>query len=59
MPFVDELGTVRWEVPPEYGFESLVGRKQHKLCFLMYNCVHTAFKMTLSSAPGVFAGKHR
>ena len=24
VPFVDELGTVRWEVPPEYGFESLV-----------------------------------
>ena len=53
VPFVDELGTVRWEVPPEYGFESLVGRKQHELCFLMYKCVF------LSSAPGVSAGKRR
>ena len=39
VPFVDELGTVCWEVPLEYGFEVLVGSEQHTVCFLMYNCV--------------------
>jgi len=55
VPFVDELGSVCWEVPLEYGFEVLVWSEQHTTCFLMYNrdCV------ILSSAPGVSAGKHQ
>jgi len=41
------------EVPLEYGFAVLVWSEQHTVCFLMYNCI------ILSSAPGVFAGKHQ
>jgi len=47
LPFVDELGTVCWGFPLEYGFEVLVGSEKHTVCFLVYNCV------ILSSAPGV------
>ena len=53
VPFVDELGTVCGEVPLENEFEVLVWSEQRTVCFLMYNCV------ILSSAPGVFAGKHQ
>jgi len=53
VPFVDEVGTVCWEVPLEYGFEVLGGSEQHTVCFLMYN------RVIFRSAPGDFAGKYQ
>jgi len=50
--FVDELGTLCWEVPLEYGFEVLVGSEQHTMCFIIYNCV------ILSLAPSVQIQQH-
>jgi len=47
VPFVDEIGTVCGEVPLEYGFEVLIRSEQHRVCFLMHNCV------IFSSAPSV------
>ena len=47
VPFVDEFGTVCGEVHLEYGFLVLVWSEQHRVCFLMYNCV------ILSSDPSV------
>jgi len=53
VPFVDELGTICGEVPLEYGFAVPIWSEQHRVCFLMHNCV------ILSSAPSVQTQKHR
>ena len=58
MPFVDEFGTVCGEAPLEYGFAVLVWSEQHRVCFLMYNCVIWEKPCDLHGTSGVALQHH-